>query len=288
MQAKSWIMLKALLNHFHHSEDSLLRYLPPEDAAGVRSQKIAFDNAAVALQQPKDFVEKIHYSWLLPALKKLPAPLHNTLLAVLPEGHSSKLGLLLKQTPVDTGASFADPVRVFLLNTLYKHVKPAEILPVEFLPQTSLSELANWNKQQLIELIDILGLYDLAEEMRYIIDQKRVKQFYTHLSKKQKPFLRECLHQKEKITATPLNLKLWDGSRRTLERLLHQRGIVRLGKALCGQHPDLLWYIKHILDVGRGAALEKHYSPQALPGVTPVLIQQVLNAIKYLEPKSAS
>lgn len=289
MQAKSWIMLRVLLNYFHPSNsDALLRYLPNEDAAAIRAQKIDSDNVSLTVEQPQDVIERMHYSWLLPAFKELPVQVHNPLLSVLPENFSSKLGPLLQQVPQGTQNSYAIPVRKFLLSLLYKRVKPVDVLPLEFLPQTELSQLVDWNKQRLVELINMLGLYDLAAEVRHIIDQKRVKQIYGHLSKKQKPFLRECLHHKEKITATPLNLKQWDGSHQGLEKLLHRRGLIRFGKALCGQHPDLLWYITHILDSGRGSILEKHYSPQALPGITPVLIQQVINAMNYLNPKSTS
>lgn len=285
MQSKGWIMLRVLLNRFHQkAPENLLKFLPEEDAKGVSSQKITSDNVAVALAQPQDRLEKIHYSWLISPLSTLPQSIQEPILDVLQD--SDKLRQLLNKPQAKATVNLAPPVQTFLINTLYSKMKDRDVLPLEYLPATSLTPLQSLNKHQLIELMDLLGIYDLAEEVRNIIDKDRLKKIYTCLRPKQRQFLRTCLHQKERIAATRINLDHWHGDCKQLDNLLHSRGMIRLAKALCGQHPDFMWHLTHILDTGRGSRLLTHYTDKEVPTVTSVLTQQVLNLLNFLSPRA--
>lgn len=288
MEAKSWIMLRVLLNRFHQAaSEATLRCLPREEAQAILRLDVSGNNPSLILANPLEKIQKIHYSWLIPAIESLPKTLHSTLLEALPPNSAAKLESLLKPAKPThaTGKALASPIRTFLLNSILSHLPHNEALPLSLLPQTVLTPLAEWNKNDLIELIDFLGLYDLAEEMRQIIDQKRLKQLYICLSKKKRPFLHTCLRQKEKISSPRLDLGTWTGDCRKLDQLLHRRGLLRLGKALCGQHPDLIWHLIHLLDTGRGKLIEKYYSPAVVTGVTPVLVQQVVSVMNFLQPR---
>lgn len=278
MESKSWIMMRVLLNRYHaHDAHAPLSVLPQSDGEAILSQQITSSEVEASINTPEALLHQIHYSWLKEPIQQIAPDLQRATLAALPADVASKL------MPKKPGPKMADPVRSYLLKQLcFKLPQALEVLPLAFLPKTSLAALADWNKTELVELIDCLGVYDLAEEMRRIIDQKRVRQLNACLTAKQKPFLRQCLHQKEKVVTTRLALAEWDGDSRKLEKLLHERGLIRLAKALCGQHPDVVWHIVHALDTGRGAVVQKHYSPQALKGLTPVLIQQVEGAIQYI------
>lgn len=290
MQSKSWMMMRVLLNRYHPQDQQvLLAALPEGDVQAILSQEITSPDVAAAVGTPESFLEKMHYSWLQDPLQQTPPVLQAMTLSALSPETVSKLTPLLKKAPPRLDKEVAKPIRSFLLKQLcLKFPQALEILPMAFLPKTSLSALADWDKAKLVELIDCLGVYDLAEEMRRIIDQKRVKQLYACLTPQQKPFLRQCLHQKEKVVTTRLPLADWDGDAYKLEQLLHRRGLVRLAKSLCGQHPDVVRHIAYALDTGRGKVVLKHYSPQALKGLTPVLIQQVEGAIQYMHKKGNS
>ena len=93
--------------------------------------------------------------------------------------------------------------------------------------------------------------------------------------------MRICLHQKEKLITQKLQLEHWDGDCRKLGKLLHHRGLVRLGYALSGQHKDLIWHISHILDAGRGNKLTRYYHKNKIPGVSQTLSYQVLAVIDF-------
>lgn len=286
MQAKGWIMFRVLMNRFHKGPiEPALRCLPPEDMRAILAQDVHSTDAAVALTLPQELLKKVHYSWLAPAFKRLPKSLQAALLAMLPEEQRSKMQSQCLEEVPSSGLP-APFLHGILSQILYRNLERTDILPTAFLPRTPLSPLADWNKQKLVELIDLLGVYDLSEEMRQIINKERLKMIQPCLTMKQKAFLRICLHKSEKIATPRLNLDKWDGDERKLHRLLHQRGLLRLGKALCSQHPDLVWHIAHVLDTGRGEEILTHYASPAIPGVTPVLVQQILNVINFLNPKS--
>lgn len=289
MQLKGLVMMRVLLNRYHRANPAvLLKCLPQEESSALLSLDIASNDVASALVQPIELIKRIHYSWLITVIKNLPKMLHEPLLLALPEPFPSKLRLALgmPSTSDADAKSLGNPIKIFLINKLYALVKPPSVLPPSFLPTTSLSSLTEFNKTQLVELIDFLGLHDLAEGMRYIIDKKLLEKLSVSLSTQQREFIRLCMRQQEKIAATRLELDQWDGTPEKLKHLLHRRGLLRFGKALCGQHPDLLWHITHILDSGRGEIVMKYFSPEMTPGITPALAQQVINVMNFLQPKS--
>jgi hypothetical protein len=285
MQRKSSIMLRVLMNRYHQgAPDALLAGLPKEGAKEVLEQDVQSSDALQVMLLPLNFLgDRIHYSWLVPAIETFSKQMQPVVISALPSHSSEPLSKLMKRPLLPPQAR---PVREFLLNILCQKFSDRPVLPVEFLPETPLMQLSTLNKSQLIELIDLLGLFDLAEELRHIVDKVLVKSIYSCLSAKQQQFLRICLHQKEKLKAGKIGLTNWKGDAAQLERLLHRRGLLRLSYALAGQHRDFVWHIVHRLDVGRGHLLEKYYSIKELPGVTAFLSQQILNTLNFLNKSS--
>lgn len=285
MQARSQIILKVLLNRFHRTfKDSLLNGLPEKDRQALLSQEITSTEALLAFKEPFDQIHRMHYSWLKNAIGQLPESLHPAVLSALTEHQAAKLS---KWFPYSQRYHIAKPVQAYLLQMLEVHFDHPNAIPIEFLPPSPLNLLTQWTKESLIELIEFLGIYDLAAEIRHIIDKERLKKLSPCLSPKHKKFLHNCLHHPEKISVPLFGLNTWDGNCRSLFILIQNRGAVRLGKALSGQYPDLTWHIAHRLDIGRGSFLLKQYSYQPIKGVTATLMQQVLHLISFLSKKES-
>lgn len=288
MRTQGWTMLRVLLNNFHQAvPEAILKSLPQETVRAVTSQEVGPGKPASAILQPEELIKKIHYSWIVTAIQKLPSMLHTALIAALPSAQANKvLTRLAASPPIGTTQALSKPVKNFLLEKIYSQIQRKTILPVPFLPKTSLTFFADLNKDQLVEIIDLLSMYDLAEEVRYIIDKKRIQTLFSCLSQKQRQFLHICVHQTDRVIATRLNLEQWDGDTNALQRTLHRRGLLRLGKALSGQHPDLIWHIAHTLDIKRGQLLTASFSPQASSNITSLLIQQITNLMNFLNTAS--
>ncbi|HEV8052474.1 MAG TPA: hypothetical protein VGP47_08265, partial [Parachlamydiaceae bacterium] len=201
-----------------------------------------------------------------------------------PEGHSKGIKKLLniKVPPSRLTAN----MKAFLLGQLYQKWNPEDALPSQYLPQSLLEPLNELSKNELIEVIDLLSIFDLAEAVRHIVDKKNLKAIYLCLSPEKQRFLRICLHKKEKFAASKLDIGKWDGSPEQLNNILHRRGLLRFGKALCGQSKYFVWNIAHTLDTGRGKTISEYYSEDPVPGVTNLLVLQIITVINFLKSKS--
>ncbi|WP_068470717.1 hypothetical protein [Candidatus Protochlamydia phocaeensis] len=278
MDKRGWMMFKVFINRYNpKAGETLLKFLPEEDRRVALSQDILSSDLAPLLYQPHKLFERMHYSWIQPLLEQFPERLHPLVTAALT---AEQVSGLTASPPL---VSVADPVRTFIINQLYTLLKADEHLPLEYLPEAEFSPLAKWDKNKLILLIDLLGLHDLASEVRHIVNKNHLKNIYSCLSSKQLYYLNVCLHQKETIIAPKLGIDPSKKDCKTLKRIVHRRGLLRLGKALCGQHPDLVWYIAHVLDIGRGKMLLKTYQSDSSPKVTPFLKTQVINLMNFLK-----
>jgi hypothetical protein len=277
MNKRGWMMLRVLINRFNpKAESALLKFLPKEQAEAVMNQEISSTDLAPILQEPQHSLSKIHYSWIQPFLRKFPESLQPIAIASLtPE----QIGGMKITMP----ASVSDIAKSFILNRLYDQMEIQEHFPFEYLPTTELSSLAASNKTEIVELIDFLGLYDLAAEVRKIVNRDHLKNIYTSLTPKEFQFLKICLHQKEQLVSPKLEIDPTKQDSPKLKQIVHKRGLQRLSKALCGQHPDLVWHMAHTLDMGRGNILLTEFQPKEIPKVTKILKQQVLNLINYLQ-----
>lgn len=284
METKSWILIRILLNRFHSkSSKDFLSLLPKEEAQKVLSQDVVTSEIDPVFVSPNEFLKSIHYSWVAPHVQKLPLHLQGIVVSALPQPLAMGLKKYLN---IPKTLSLPAHARTFFIKKIYDQVKQSDILPLHFLPKEELSDLLNLNRIELIELIDFLGLYDLAEEVRYIVDKKNLQNVYKCLDNKKMQFVRICLHQKSRFSVAKLDLKKWNGDCSVLLQQLHQRGLYRLGKALSGAHPHFMWYFSRKIDTGRSAIIYKYYKTQASPGIASALVQQVTSVMNFLKQKS--
>jgi hypothetical protein len=281
MQSKDWLMFRILLNKFHgDSTDLFLKNMPQADVQHILRQNIKSNDVASLLIQPELLIEKVHYSWFLDTFKNIPEALKPSILASLPEVHASGISKTFN-IPIKK-MMFSPLIKRFLINTLYHKFEKKEILPIEFLPETPLTCLITFTKAKLVNIIDYLGIYDLAEEIRHIVEKNLLKDIYSCISPKKQQFLKNCLNQKEKLVTPRLDLENWDKTTENLTKMLHKRGMMRLSHALSGQHPDFVWHIIHLLDSGRGKVIANYYKPEEIPSVSQALGGQVINVINFL------
>lgn len=286
MLPKSATLFKVLLNRFHPGMVATgLKCLSPEESQEILNQKTGSQECAAAINWTHQLIKRTHYSWLLPLIQKLPSITQGPMIAALPQPQSDKIKNLLKIT---VPSPLPPAIQHFLLDNLIRVWQPQEGIPIEFLPPSTLSPLLNLSKREIVTLIDFLALYDVADSIRHIVDKRLLKNIYECLTPEQQQYLRICLHKKEKLTAPKLDIAKWDGKPESFINMLHRRGMLRLGKALCGQSPQFVWHLTHILDTGRGKALAEYHQPAEISGITPLLIQQVLALLNFLKPKSVA
>lgn len=272
-------MLRVLMNRYSpQAGNALLRFLPQPEAQLVLKQEIQSNDIMPLLEQPERLIKKMHYSWLQPILAKWPEHLQPLVVAALTPEQASRLRPAAPPSP-----PLSEPVQSFILNRFYSSLEASERLPMEYLPSSDFSPLLNWKKKELVQLIDFLGLYDLAAEIRHIVNRNYLRNFYDCLMPRQLTYLKICMHQKQQITSPKLGIDPSKQNCSQLKQILHRRGLMRLAKSLTGQHKDFVWYIAHILDNGRGTILLQAHQSPASPKVVNVLKQQVFNVMNFLK-----
>ena len=285
MQSKTSVFFKVLINRFHPGINPVFfKSLPQDEIKDAFSEVTSSQDTSVAFSWPVSLILRTHYSWLLPSIQSLPEDLRNLVISALPEPHIKGIAKLLKIPAAKI--PLLPYVKTFLLGKLYQIWQPKEALPLEYLPPSPLSDLLVLSKHELVELIDLLAMYDLSEAIRHIVGKKHLKALYLCLSPQKQQFLRVCLHKKEKLTAPKLDIEKWNGSPEQLTTIIHKRGMLRLGKALSGQNQHFIWNIVHTLDTGRGNTILEYQQETQIPGVTPLLVQQVISVINFLKQRA--
>ncbi len=260
-------ILKAFLSQY---PTDLTQFLPEKEKTSLEKLgPIAFK------EEEGSLLDKVHWSWFLPTLKTYSESEQKLFLASVNPYAAKNLAkaLILSPSLPELTEISRSYFRKLLTDSL---VGPHNLLlPTAFLPPSPLNRLLELNKRELIRLIDFLSLHDLAAELRQIVETKILKKIYSFLSGEEKNFLKKISTQKEPFILARLGLEKWDGSEEPFRSHLHKRGLARLGAALSGQDPDLIWYLCHKLDIGRGAALHKFCMKEPIHGVTEPILGQV-------------
>lgn len=285
MNTKSLMMLKVLLNRYHETKfKDFAGLLPAEENQALMGIQTDFNSPEAILWNADKKIAQIHYSWYVPLLKKIPPSEASWMLLSLPSITAAKVRNACQIPPQELKLSpFA---RSLASHYLWKLVESPEVAPIELIPQSSLSFLLDYPREDLMEVIDLLGVYDLAERVRHIVDKKRLKDIYTSLKPLEHKFLQMCLNQQEKSVVSPLNINDWNGDRKILRQKLHRRGLSRLGYALAGENQSFLWYFMRKLDIGRGTIIQNCFEDKKIPKkVSAALAQQLLSLVNFRNKK---
>lgn len=278
---KKSLYLKLLLNRSQKgAQDPTLKFLPQKSREEALKHSTLETKLDLAVVFPADYLNKIHYSWLKKALEELPkeeAPYYLSALDKKKRDEVLKIFPLDKEVQESTGF-----VKGFIQKKWMERLVPPDFVPLPFLPKSELDPLYALNKSELTELISYLGIYDLAHEMKKVVDTKLLKSIYGNLSPKKVEYLKTLLSQKEKISTPKFELKDWNGDIKELENRLHKRGLRRLHLALAKENHSKKWLLTRTLDTGRGQILEESVHEEINPHIISTLTGQVLDTLKFL------
>lgn len=281
MTYKSWAVLESLLRSHHENNVELFsKFLPEEALQNFSNLPVDSTVRSSFISPAEESLASMHYSWLLEAVKKIPSEVYNFYLSALPEAQAQIISTALNKEFDRVGLSRIG--QTYLLHYFQQNfLEEKEILPVQCLPVSDFHSLLKMEKRRLIQLMGYLGLWDLAFRLKELNHGGLSQSIDKVLSSKKKEYLNICLQEDDIVSLSAIELEKWDGDKRKLEYMLHQRGVERLGHALSGQHKGFLWHLCHKLDTGRAAALLKYYSEEQLPE-SPVLAPRLMNLVEFL------
>ncbi|MBI5272982.1 MAG: hypothetical protein HY861_03260 [Chlamydiia bacterium] len=268
-----WV-LNVLLDRVEPERRGALEsFLPEQERASLQTLS-SFE----IQEEPEDtplLLDRIHWSWLLPSLRKSPPSEQKLFLSALPAYACEHLCREIDIEPPQE--SLREIGKEFLRQTLLEDLTgPTNtLLPLAFLPQSPLLPLLSLDKKTLTAMVDSLSLYDLGAELRQIVETKILKKIYSFLSEPERSFLKQAMTQSPPYPAIRLKLDTWDGTQAALRILLHKRGLARLGVALSKQSADFNRHLCYRFDIGRGAALLRFAEQEAPQEQIEAIVHQI-------------
>ena len=275
-------MLKGLLSSSGRS-DELLRFLPKAQTEALQSLPTPPEGFnPKTLLSADQWSQPIHFSWFSQTLKEYPPTVQSIFLGVLPTSQTQNVREMLSLSfPAKHVAPFLRP---FIHDVLRKTMQDTDLVNEQHLPASSLNCLLQIERKQLIQIADFLGLYDLAADLRQVVDKELLGKIYRALSSEQLHFLHYCSKQPLKWVSAKLGLLAWDGSKKQLNHLLHYRGLIRMAKAIYQEDPSFKWHLLHRLDTGRAKIIQKELYQKQDPALAPYFKNQVLHVAKRYLP----
>ncbi|MBS0585015.1 MAG: hypothetical protein JSR76_01785 [Verrucomicrobia bacterium] len=213
----------------------------------------------------KELFAKIDPSWYTPYIETLGEKEQNLLLSALGKKESYE---------------FSTPLSLFFLNYLFHKIFKEKPLPLSYLIGDKLAPLALASKEELYKLFRFLALFDLAPELKKVLNAKTLQKMEELLTKEECAFLQQIQTQKNPVQFGAIGLNNWDGNIEKMQSALLDRGMNRLAKALNLSSLDLEWYIKHTLDLPTARRFTSFLSTTTDPRITIFLIEQVLTTWK--------
>ncbi len=210
------------------------------------------------LQKPLLDLCDIHYSWIEPLIENLTETDKALFTSTLNKKTQSKLNAVEKE-PISLSGLATHFIQDTIIDSLLEEEN--NFFPSWLLPRTSIYQLLDLSYEKLLNLIDYLGLHDLAFDIKHVLESAKMKKILSILTKKEHAYFDKLTKKKEPLSFSSLHLEKWDGNETDLRGVLHFRGINRLAKAIYGSHSSMLWHISHKLDIKRASVLKKHYTP---------------------------
>lgn len=258
MNSKGLLILKLFIQHFHpDNPEMLIKHLSKEQAEEVTNQKLSTTDLTPLLNLPQTIIGRLHPTWLELPLKKLSLSMDSF-----------------------NEAAGSQP---FIINNLFNNIGELPELPLEYLPESDLSPLAKLKGKALSQICDYLGLYDLAAELRYIVDKVSIQNLYSCLTPQETSYLKGCLQKKERITVPKLGIDPRKKEPEKWREIIHKRGLLRLEKALAGQNRNLVWYISRAIEKEEGISLYQSFTANPIPEVTAILKTQTMQVANFLK-----
>lgn len=282
MNQKGWMFFDLLLKRYHPRDGrDIVALLTPEEQERC---KVPASPSQLSdwLVSCVTVLSTLHPQWIVDALKTFEEKRRVSMLSALPETlcvHVCQLGKW-KVPPSHVRPAFAHRILQDLLHALQDET----YIPSSAVPKSAVSPLLDLNAEGLTQIIDGLGLRDLAEVVRGMIDKKFLHTIYSGLKPQEQRLLRGYVQQKERLKTPPLVLKAWDGKGDTLRAMYHERGLMRMAMALHGETPGFLWHLLHRLPPLEAKALQQKMHQRTPQGqVTALLTQQLLGVMEFFQ-----
>jgi len=172
-------------------------------------------------------------------------------------------------------------LKTFLQNDIFERLSYyMPVLPYKFLSDFYAKKLLFLDDFELTKVIHLLGLFDLKESLKTLIDPKLITKINESLSQEMRQFLKTIQTEKEKVSFKKIQLENWDLTKEGLFKLLYVRGLNRIAKALSQENIYVLNEILLRLPV-KDKPLFLSLNTEIEPGLKQNLAEQIDKTLNF-------
>lgn len=231
------VQLRAMRNRMDklpiEYQERLLSFLPSEK----RQAYITLLPTQTLFSRPftlEEVLRRIHPSWYEDTLNSYEEPDRSLLNSALAKDEASYV--------------LPKKLKDYLLHEFFMKAFPKDHCPapVTMLPEDSMLPLLQRDYKMIGKLCQYLGLFDLLQELKTIIQKDRLRLVEEALEPEELTFLNEV--KNEGVRMPPMGLNQYDGKHDVLRRVLFERGLFRLAKCVSESDEGLRWYVLHMIE----------------------------------------
>ena len=284
MNSTQWSVCRAFIDKkAKGTQESLISFLSPEQKKEFSSIPPCSSDLTLGFNQVRHLLQWSHYSWFAPFLRTLPENEIALFISAFSEEKAKQLSeCLLFSSPLPPLSPVA---KTFIQKKTIEALltENPNLPPIEELPPSPLNILLELTSTQISLLIDFLGLYDLAIEMRLVIDTIKIKKIQSILSKEKIFFLSLLSGRQEPQLFNRVELNLWNGKTEDLLNLLHKRGMNRLAKVLYPEDPNFVYYIKLRMSTDQVAIFSPLHKKSEHAKTYKILAGQIMDVLTFFK-----
>lgn len=287
MNTTSWIVCNAFLSRAGSViKNKLISYLPKEEQELVENLRPSDKDPISRIYDKQLLLKLFHPTWFTSFLRTLPEIDVGLFLSSLPESVCKPIqsALLYSNdlTPLrNCGKNYLQDA---LIDTLFQESE--NIIPLDLLPNSPLNSLLELSHGKIQQLIEYLGIHDLAVEMKQIIDTVKIKKIHACLSEDKMAYLKSLSQKTEPVLFKRMELAKWDGTADALFTVVYHRGLNRLAKALSIEDPSLIWYISRTIPWQECNIFNTLCKPLNHPKAAALLSNQILEILPLIQKNS--
>ncbi len=282
MSSFAWLTCKAFIERqTPERQKRLVNYLPKSQRETLTSLRFSSNQWIDKPIHIDEALDTVHPSWILPHIQTSTPQELGFLLAALKSHQASALKTQLRfLRPLPTLTPLG---KAYLRDDLLKKIVGTEtVIPLNALMESPLNALATISFKDLIQLDFLLGLKDLSQYLKIVIDKTKLRNLEAALTPNEWRTAQQYSSKKDPLAGGRESFDAWDGNPEKLRSIIEQRGINRLAKALYGEHPSLLWYVTHIFDMQRASFFQKLCTEIPTKTTHDFLREQVLETLNTL------
>ena len=218
---------------------------------------------------PQETLSQLHPSWFQDIVSFCP-----------PAARESSL-MAMRQEMGQERKTFSDPVRRFLLQGALS-LWPERTFIGEIHPELEL--LKNCSSEDLLALVDLIGLYDLVVHVRKVVEKKRLQRVFERISPLQQKYLRAILQGKKFPIYVPLDFDAFmHMSPQEVSSSLRERGLFKLGVLLSNEKPATSWNVLHRMDKAYAPFIQEGRDVKNLVYDLTLLREKFQHAFQFLQ-----